>query len=299
MAALLRELRRLPAPAKLNLFLHVTGRRADGYHLLETVFDLVEFGDTLDLVLEDSGAIVRETEVPGVAPDDDLVVRAARALATASGSRLGVRIALDKRLPMGGGLGGGSSDAATVLLGLNRLWGLHWPLAQLAEVGLPLGADVPVFVHGQPAYATGIGEALVPLPSPQAWYVIVIPPVAVPTAVAFSAPELTRNTVALTIRGLSQAGGPYSGTNDLQPVVCARFPAVERALRCLREASRGEESSADRARMTGTGACVFAPAASGEAARRIAGRLDPGAGRAVVTRSLHRHPLREWASAPR
>jgi len=182
---MISELRHCPAPAKLNLFLHVTGRRADGYHLLETVFELIDLCDTLHFRLLEDGRIERIRPLPGVAPEDDLTVRAARLLAAESGCRLGVGIEVEKRIPMGGGLGGGSSDAATTLLALNRLWELDWPADRLAALALRLGADVPVFVHGRSAYATGIGERLRPLALPRRWYVVLSPRVSVPTAGGF------------------------------------------------------------------------------------------------------------------
>jgi 4-diphosphocytidyl-2-C-methyl-D-erythritol kinase len=194
------ELLALPAPAKLNLFLHVTGRRDDGYHLLETVFELIDLADSIDLRLRMDAQILRTDPLPGVDPESDLTVRAARLLAAESGCRFGVEIGLTKRIPMGGGLGGGSSDAATVLLGLNRLWGLGWPRTRLAALGVRLGADVPVFVEGRTAYATGIGEALQAIDLPTRHYVVVAPPVNVPTGEIFTAPELTRNTKPLTNR---------------------------------------------------------------------------------------------------
>jgi len=207
-----------PAPAKLNLFLHVVGRRADGYHLLQSVFRLIDHGDTVHLELRDDGRVVRETDLPGVPEDADLTIRAARLLQVHAAAGAGVNVWLDKRLPMGGGLGGGSSDAATVLLALNRLWQVNLPRETLQKLALQLGADVPVFVFGQAAFAEGVGEILRPVSVPPAWYVVLMPPVQVPTAAIFAAPELTRNTPPLKIAPFS-AG---MGRNDLQPVVVSR-----------------------------------------------------------------------------
>ncbi|MDQ1315121.1 MAG: 4-diphosphocytidyl-2-C-methyl-D-erythritol kinase, partial [Pseudomonadota bacterium] len=233
-----------PAPAKLNLFLHVVGRRPDGYHLLQSVFVLIDRADTVHLELRDDGRVVRENDLPGVAADDDLTVRAARLLQPHAPAGSGVSIRLDKVLPLGGGLGGGSSDAATVLLALNRLWQVDMPREALQKLALQLGADVPVFVFGQTAFAEGVGEVLRPVSVPLAWYVVLMPPVSVPTAAIFAAPELTRNSPPLKIARFS-AG---MGRNDLQPVVVERYPEVARHLEWL--AQFGE------ARMTGSGACV-------------------------------------------
>jgi 4-diphosphocytidyl-2-C-methyl-D-erythritol kinase len=235
-----------------------------------------------------------DLEVPA---DDDLTVRAARRFAQASGCRLGVRIGLDKRIPMGGGLGGGSSDAATVLLGLNRLWGLHWPVDALAELALDLGADVPVFVRGHNAYGTGIGEQLQPIRLPARHFVVVAPAQAVPTAGVFSAPELTRNTRPLTLDSLSCEWSGLEGRNDLQPVVEARYPRVAQALGQLRQAAAQAGANPAAVRMSGSGACVFVPVPSASAGRGLVqalGESAPGS-QAWLTGSLGRHPLCEWA----
>lgn len=293
---MITELRHCTAPAKLNLFLHVTGRRADGYHLLETVFELIDVCDTLHFALLEDGRIERLGALAGVAAEDDLTVRAARLLAAESGCTRGVRIDLDKRIPMGGGLGGGSSDAATTLLALNRLWALHWPPSRLASLALRLGADVPFFVHGRTAYATGIGERLRPLALPRRWYVVVDPRVCVPTAGVFASPDLTRNTKPLRIHGLSRGNSVFRGRNDLQSVVVARQPRVAAALDALRKAASELGLPDSLARMTGSGACVFLPlddeSTANEVKARLSGRTD-----AVVTvaGSLSRHPLRDWA----
>ena len=290
------ELRHCPAPAKLNLFLHVTGRRADGYHLLETVFELIDLADTLHFRRLDDGSIRLRTPLPGVDPEQDLTVRAARLLAQAAACPLGVEIEVEKRIPMGGGLGGGSSDAATTLLALNRLWNLHWPPARLAALALRLGADVPVFVHGRSAYATGIGERLRPLSLPARWYVLLAPRVSVPTAGVFAAPDLTRNTKPLKIHGLSRGNKVFRGRNDLQSVVLARQPKVAAALEALRQAASDLGLPGELARMTGSGACVFLPLddepAAIEVKARLEGRTDA---KVVVTGSIARHPLRDWA----
>jgi len=302
---MIEELRNLPAPAKLNLFLHVTGRRNDGYHLLETVFDLIDVGDRLTLRVRNDGALIRRDSLPGVTPEQDLTVRAARLLAEETGCRLGVDIAIDKRIPMGAGLGGGSSDAATMLLGLNRLWDLRLTRRQLMRFALRLGADVPFFVFGRTAYATGIGEKLQALPLPPATYVVVVPPVPVSTAVVFSAPGLTRDTKPLTISGLSRESSARRGRNDLEPVVCAAYPAVAAALAALKSAARQAGLNADSARMTGSGSCVFLPVPDESVATSIQQDLSrrrngsaETVGEVFVARSLARHPLSDWAFVP-
>ncbi len=290
-----------PAPAKLNLFLHVVGRRADGYHLLQSVFRLIDRADTVHLTVRTDGRVVREGEVPGVAAEDDLTVRAARLLQPYAAASMGVSIRLDKVLPLGGGLGGGSSDAATVLLALNRLWQVNLPRETLQKLALQLGADVPVFVFGETALAEGVGEILRPVSVPPAWYVVLMPPVQVPTAVIFAAPELTRNTPPLKIAPFSAGVGrvnchgiqpmdglnPLAGHNDLQSVVVSRFPEVARHLEWL--AQFGE------ARMTGSGACVFASFGTEEAAREVLRRL-PATMRGFVAQGLDRHPLYDFCA---
>ena len=272
-----------PAPAKLNLFLHVVGRRADGYHLLQSVFRLIDRADTVRLSLREDGRVVREGDLPGVPEDRDLTVRAARLLQPYAPAGAGVGIRLEKVLPMGGGLGGGSSDAATVLLALNRLWRIDLPRDTLQKLALQLGADVPVFVFGQTAFAEGVGEILHPVGAPPAWYVVLTPPVEVPTATIFSAPELTRDTPPIKMAPFS-AG---RGRNDLQPVVVARHPEVARHLDWL--AQFGD------ARMTGSGACVFASFETEGAARDVLRRL-PGTMRGFVARGLDRHPLYDFCA---
>jgi 4-diphosphocytidyl-2-C-methyl-D-erythritol kinase len=267
------------APAKLNLMLHVVGRRADGYHELQTVFQIVDLCDRLEITVRADGVIRRVSGPAGVAEEADLAVRAARALKTATGSLLGADISIHKRIPLGGGLGGGSSDAATTLLALNQLWRTGLGSTEIATIGATLGADVPVFVGGKSAWAEGIGEKLSPLSlQPAAWFVIVFPGVAVPTAAVFQAPELTRNSPPTTMRGFLETGG----RNDCEAVVRARFPAVAEALDWL-----GRHSPA---RLTGTGSCVFAKFARVEEAERVAARV-PDSWRAFVARGLDESPL--------
>src|SRR3989344_3420457 len=235
----------LPAPAKLNLMLHITGRRADGYHELQTLFQFLDYGDELVLRPREDGQIRLLTELPGVDHDSNLIVRAARLLQRESGCALGADIQLTKRLPMGGGIGGGSSDAATTLVVLDHLWNTRLGEDRLAELGLNRGADVPVFVRGRAAFAEGVGERLQPVDLPEPWFLVIAPQVSVSTAEIFADPELTRNTPAITVRSLLAGGGH----NDCQPVVEKRYPEVRNALSLLNKFVQ--------ARMTGTGACVF------------------------------------------
>ena len=235
----------LPAPAKLNLFLHVLGRRADGYHELQTLFQFLDHADELHFAPREDGQIRLHTEIPGVPHDSNLIVRAARQLQEQSGTGLGADIWLDKRLPMGGGIGGGSSDAATTLVGLNHLWQLGWDEDRLAALGLGLGADVPVFVRGRAAFAEGVGERLTPVELEEPWFLVVVPQVFVSTAEVFSDPELTRDTPPIKVRSLLGV----DGRNDCQTVVEKRYPAVRNALMSLNKVTS--------ARLTGTGACVF------------------------------------------
>jgi 4-diphosphocytidyl-2-C-methyl-D-erythritol kinase len=269
------------APAKLNLFLHVIGRREDGYHLLQTLFRFLDFGDTVHVRVCREGMIERLGEVPGVSPEQDLVVRAARLLQQLAGVTTGAQIKLEKRLPLGGGLGGGSSDAATTLIALNRLWDLRWSRSQLQELGLKLGADLPVFLFGHSAFAEGVGERLQQIALDPAWYVVLIPPVAVSTASVFSDPELTRDSSPIKI--LRFSAGP--GRNDLESVVCRRYPEVARHVEWLRLFGP--------AAMTGSGACVFAAFDSEQAAEQVF-RQRPGGMQGFVAKGLDRHPLCEW-----
>jgi len=273
----------VPAPAKVNLFLHVTGRRADGYHLLETLLVAIDTGDTITLTRRDDGEIARTTEVPGVAVDSDLAIRAAAALKKATGSTFGVDIGLAKRVPLGAGLGGGSSDAASALLALNRLWETSLRREELMRIGLALGADVPFFLQGEPAVARGIGEALTPVSVPPMWIAVIVPSVAVATATVFAAPELTRNSPSAKMDVFSEG----YGHNDLEKVASARFPEIMGALDYLRERSPA-------ARMTGSGSCVFAPfAREAEACAAISAK--PPRMQGFVARTLARHPLAEFA----
>ncbi|MFG6178336.1 4-(cytidine 5'-diphospho)-2-C-methyl-D-erythritol kinase [Halomonas sp. THAF12] len=239
----------LPAPAKLNRMLHITGRRADGYHELQTLFQFLDHGDTLTLAPRDDGGLRLSPTLSGVDEADNLILRAARTLREATGCRQGADIHLTKRLPLGGGLGGGSSDAATALLGLDRLWGLELTLDALAELGLSLGADVPVFVRGHAAWAEGVGEQLTPVELDTPWFVVVHPGVSVATSAVFQAPELTRDTPPITMARALQ-GGTASWRNDCEPTVRVLHPEVEIALDWL--------SDRAPAMLTGTGACVFA-----------------------------------------
>ena len=273
----------VPAPAKINLFLHIVGRRPDGYHLLQTAFRMLDWGDEITLQRRDDGLILRTSDVPGVPAESDLVVRAARALQAASGSRFGADIGVLKRIPMGGGLGGGSSDAASVLLALNRLWGCGLSRQALQDLGLKLGADVPFFIFGETAFAEGVGEALRSLAVPPAWYVVVAPPVSVPTAEIFSAKELTRDTEILIMQGFAA----HKTRNDMQAVVCVKYPEVAESLEWL--------SQYGDARMSGSGACLFAPFDTEGQARQVAASA-PSGWKVWVARGLDRHPLKDWVA---
>jgi 4-diphosphocytidyl-2-C-methyl-D-erythritol kinase len=267
------------APAKLNLMLHIVGRRADGYHELQTVFQLIDLHDSLEIAVREDGRIVR-TQGPASVPEmQDLAIRAALALKASTGTRLGADIAVTKRIPLGGGLGGGSSDAATTLVALNHLWQTGLNPAEIAAIGATLGADVPVFVRGTSAWAEGTGEKLEPVVLPEdSWFLVIFPGIHVPTAEVFQAPELTRNSPLTTMRGFLELGG----RNDCEAVVRARFPAVGEALDWLARFAP--------ARLTGTGSCVFAKFARPEDAERVAARV-PDAWRAWVARGVNRSPL--------
>ena len=271
-----------PAPAKLNLFLHILGRRPDGYHELQTCFQFVDLCDDIHLEVRHDGIVHRVEGAAGVAEEADLCVRAARALQAATGCRLGANIRVVKRIPMGAGLGGGSSDAATCLVALDRLWGLGLGAARLAALGLALGADVPVFVHGRAAFAEGVGERLTPLLPPAAPaeynYLILKPNVFVSTADVFRDPELTRNTPPITIQGFLDHGG----RNDCLGVVRRRYPQVAQALDWL--------SRFGKARLTGTGACVFLACATRRHCEQLASAVPPGS-EAFVVRGLNESPL--------
>ena len=236
----------LPAPAKLNLMLHIVGQRADGYHLLETLFQFLDYADTLHFSARSDGQIILHSVIEGVAHDDNLIVRAARLLQKESKNTLGADIWLDKKLPIGGGIGGGSSNAATTLVGLNHLWRTQLPLEQLAELGLNLGADVPVFVMGRAAFAQGVGEKLHPIVLPEPWYVVAVPPVSISTAKVFSDSCLTRDTPSTNIRTVLKQSDQK---NDCQAVVEMRYIEVHNALVLL--------NTYVKARLTGTGSCIF------------------------------------------
>ncbi len=267
----------LPAPAKLNLFLHITGRRADGYHLLQTVFQLLDYGDTLSFAANDCGDIVLTPDLPGVPTRENLVYRAAQALKNHTATALGATIHLDKRLPSGGGLGGGSSDAATTLLALNRLWNLNLSLDELAAIGLTLGADVPVFVRGHSAWAEGVGENISPIDLPAQWFLVLFPNCHVNTGKIFSQHELTRNDLAITIRAFLGAGGK----NSCQPVVEKLYPPVRNARIWLEKFAP--------TRMTGTGSCLFAAFDSEAAAQSVLEQL-PGEWEGFIAQGVNRSP---------
>jgi 4-diphosphocytidyl-2-C-methyl-D-erythritol kinase len=271
---------RWTAPAKLNLFLHVTGRRADGYHELQTLFQLIDLCDELTLSVREDGRIERRAGPAGIAPEEDLSLRAARALKAATAVPYGASISVRKRIPLGGGLGGGSSDAATTLLALNELWACGLSLAELSALALPLGADVPVFVQGSTAWGEGIGERLTPVSVPERWYVIIYPGVAVGTREVFQSPELTRNSPLITIRAFFESGG----RNDCEPVVSARSPEVARALEWLRRSAS--------AHLTGTGSCVFSACGDAAEAERLAARV-PDRWTSFVARGLSISPVHE------
>lgn len=270
-----------PAPAKINLFLHVVGRRADGYHLLQTVFRFLDYGDKLHIATRTDGAINLRTPLPGVPVERDLTWRAARLLQVYTGCRLGADIWLDKRLPLGGGLGGGSSDAATVLIALNHLWGLGLTRQTLQALGLKLGADVPVFIYGRSAFAEGVGERLQSVSLAPASYVVLTPPVTVSTAEVFASPALTRDTPAIRIGTFS----PGYGRNDLEPAVISSYPVVGEYLAWLKQ--YGD------ARMTGSGACVFAAYPNRAAADEVFGKR-PANWAGFVADGLDRHPLFDY-----
>jgi len=275
-----------PAPAKLNLFLHVLGRRADGYHELQTAYQLIDLCDDLEFELRNDGGIHRLEGAPSVPADADLALRAARKLQAASGAEMGADIRISKRIPVQGGLGGGSSDAATTLVALNELWGLHWPLERLSALGQELGADLPLFIHGHSAWGEGIGERLTPLDLPPRHYAVIFPGVGISTALVFQASELTRNSPSLTIRAFLQAGG----RNDCAPVATGRYPEVARALGWLARRAA--------ARLTGTGSCVFAGFETrAQAGAALAGL--PGEWSGFVARGLDRSPLQERVAAER
>lgn len=268
----------LPAPAKLNLFLHVTGRRADGYHQLQTLFQFLDISDTLHFQRRDDGQIRLTPELPGVPVESNLVVRAAHLLQQASGTSLGADIRLEKRLPMGGGIGGGSSDAATTLLGLNHLWKTGLSLGQLAVLGLQLGADVPVFVQGRAAWAEGVGEQLTPVEIDEPWYLLVVPDCHVSTAEIFSDERLTRDTSPITLQAFREHGG----RNDCLPVVTTRYHEVRNTLILL--------NNYCEAKMTGTGSCLFGAFPNECEADKVRARL-PATLQTFVAKGCNVSPL--------
>lgn len=270
----------LPAPAKLNLFLHITGRRQDGYHTLQTLFQFLDHGDTLHFTPRDDGQIHLSPQLPGVPADANLVVRAARLLQQATQCALGADILLEKRLPMGGGIGGGSSDAATTLVGLNHLWNTQLNDDQLAEIGLQLGADVPVFVRGQAAWAEGVGEQLTPVELDEPWYLVVVPPCQVSTAEIFSDQRLTRDTSPITLAAFREHGG----RNDCLPVVEERYPEIRNALILL--------NNYCEAKMTGTGSCLFGAFPNEREADKVRARL-PATLQTFVAKGCNRSPLHQ------
>jgi 4-diphosphocytidyl-2-C-methyl-D-erythritol kinase len=270
-----------PAPAKLNLFLHVVGRRQDGYHLLQTVFRFLDFSDQLSFAVRPDGIVRLHNPIAGVPEEKDLCVRAAKLLQQKTGTAQGVDIFMQKQIPMGGGLGGGSSDAATTLLALNHLWKVNLNPEQLLELGLQLGADVPVFIFGQNAFAEGVGEKLAAIELPPAWYLVLVPPAQVSTAEIFASRELTRNTIPITIPPFSV----WQGHNDLELVVCRAYPEVAR---CLEWLKRLENTTI--AAMSGSGACVFAEFAT-ERAARAAFEQIPDDMKGFVAKGLDCHPM--------
>lgn len=278
-----------PAPAKINLFLHITGRRPDGYHTLQTIFRLLDHGDSLDFHLRKDGQIRRINDVPGVPEEQDLIVRAARLLQTRTHCTLGADLSIEKRLPMGGGLGGGSSDAATTLIALNRLWGTGVSRRELQEWALALGADLPFFIFGQTAMAEGIGEVLDPMPLPEAWYVVIEPPVSVPTVEIFRSKALTRNTPICRITGSTVDDVLQrireQTRNDMQAVASKLYPDIQRALDAFSEFGAP--------RMSGSGGCVFLECSSQTQAESIRDALSDD-WKIWSVRGLNEHPLKSW-----
>ncbi|AKH70796.1 4-diphosphocytidyl-2-C-methyl-D-erythritol kinase [Spongiibacter sp. IMCC21906] len=270
----------LPCPAKINLFLRITGRRADGYHLLQTLFQLLDFGDTLTLQNRNDGQLKLLTPIHGVADEDNLIIRAARAIQQRSGSTQGADISISKKLPMGGGIGGGSSNAASTLIGLNALWNTKLTLTELSELGLKLGADVPVFVQGQTAWAEGVGEQLQAVKTPERWFVVIKPPCEVSTAEIFSHQQLTRHDSPIKIAAFLEGGSP----NSCEPLVRKLYPEVDKALIWLNQFSP--------AKLTGTGACIFASFADQASAEAVFAQRSPQLS-GFVARGVQRSPLHE------
>lgn len=274
-----------PAPAKLNLFLHVIGRRDDGYHLLQTVFRFVDYADQLSFDVTSDGVISHVNPIAGLTDTDDLCVRAAKLLREKSGkAMLGVRIHLEKKIPLGSGLGGGSSDAATTLIALNRLWEINWERECLMALGLELGADIPVFIYGQNAFAEGVGEQLEKVDLPCAWYVVLTPPVQIATAAVFASEELTRNTIPIKMAAFSMV----QGHNDLEPVALRLQPVIAEWLNWLKE-----QHGLTKVAMSGSGSSVFAEFSSELAAREVFRQL-PDNMRGFVAPGLAKHPLSDF-----
>jgi 4-diphosphocytidyl-2-C-methyl-D-erythritol kinase len=269
-----------PAPAKLNLFLHVTGQRADGYHLLQTAFQILDYCDELTFSLREDEQIHLSPDIKNLPAEDNLIVKAARLLQKKSGITKGVDIILDKKIPMGGGLGGGSSNAATTLLALNYLWKLNLTTAELLSLGLQLGADVPVFIHGKSTWAEGVGEKFSDIALPESWFVVLAPPCSVSTAEIFSSRELTRDTSPLTIQAFLD--NPRIAKNDLEPVVKLRYPLVASGIEWLNQFSP--------ARLTGSGACIFAIAKNKNHAEKIISAIpEPFSG--FIAKGIMESPL--------
>jgi 4-diphosphocytidyl-2-C-methyl-D-erythritol kinase len=273
-----------PAPAKLNLFLHITGRREDGYHLLQTVFQFIQLEDEIDFTILDNDVVERSSILPGVDAEDDLVVRAARLLKEKTACQLGVDINVTKRIPEGGGLGGGSSDAATTLVALNELWQTGLSTEELAKMGLSLGADVPVFIHAHAAWAEGVGENFMPIEPEESWYLVIHPGCSVATAEVFNTTDLTRNTPAITIRDFLERGG----LNDCEFVVRNHYKEVANALDWLAKFAP--------AKLTGTGACIFASFSDEQEALTVKQQL-PENWQGYVIKGLNRSPLLERLTA--
>lgn len=271
----------LPAPAKINWFLHVLGRRRDGYHLLQTTFQFLDYSDELSFTLRNDGQLQLASDCADVAPENNLILRAAQKLQEKTRCRLGADMSIIKRIPIGGGLGGGSSNAATTLLALNQLWDTQLSTAELVSLGVELGADVPIFIHGHAAWGEGIGEELQSVTLPEPWIVVVTPPCQVSTVEIFTASELTRNTQPITIASFLQDGG----RNDLEPVACQRYPLVAEALRWL--------SAYAPAKMTGSGGCVFAAFAEQSAALAVAAKI-PTPFHGWAAKALNVSPLHSW-----
>lgn len=278
------------APAKLNLFLHIIGRREDGYHLLQTVFQFIDFYDRLQFTLCEDGAISRKSQIAGVDAESDLTVKAAKLLQKAAKTLLGAEIQIEKNIPMGAGLGGGSSDAATTLIALNSLWQLKFSVKQLAVLGLELGADVPVFVHGHAAWAEGVGEQLTALDLPEPWYLMVVPPCHVSTGEIFNTPELTRDAAPIKIRDFLAACGEQDFGqcenicgNAFEPIVRRLYHEVNKVFEWL--------SNYAQPKLTGTGACIFAEFASEQSAADVARRL-PRQWHGFVAKGINVSPLR-------